>query len=64
MPDGMSLKARLSWRVLQSLLFLFIALFFPAGTLKFWRDWAFMVFSACSTGKNPSPGAARLFRIL
>jgi protein-S-isoprenylcysteine O-methyltransferase Ste14 len=45
MRDRMSLKARLFRRNLLGLLVLPTALFFSAGTLKFWQGWAFLILS-------------------
>jgi len=43
MPDGRSLLSRMVRLGFVGQLVLAILLFFPAGTLKFWQGWAFMV---------------------
>ncbi|MGA9450962.1 MAG: isoprenylcysteine carboxylmethyltransferase family protein [Verrucomicrobiia bacterium] len=49
MPDGKSLKSRLVRRGLLAVLLLAAMLFIPAGTLKFWQGWAFMISNLISS---------------
>jgi len=49
MPAGRSLLSRMVRRTFLGLLFLFAVLFLPAGTLKFWQGWAFMVVNLAAT---------------